>query len=94
MHEDIEVGDLGLQKAKVSRRKPPADVEVKVMKHGKLTRTRIWCFVCTLLALIICIVAFTVVVPYLTEKKIAIVHHNQTENWKVKLDNHGKQASS
>ena len=90
MREDIEVGDLGLQKAKVSRKKPASDVEVKVLKHGVLTRTRILCFVFTLVACVAAILAFIFIVPYLNKPKIPIVQYNQTKSWITKFDDIGK----
>lgn len=90
LRENIEVDALGLKKGKVSRNKPPADVEVKVLKNGALTRTRVLCFVGTLLACGAVVVTLAFVVPYLRETKIPIIRYNQTEDWRVRMEGVGK----
>ena len=60
-HDDsVEMSELGIQKAKI---RPASEVEVRVLKRARLTKTRAACFIATLIMAVCVVIGLVIILP-------------------------------
>ncbi len=91
LNGDVENSELidgiELQKARI---RPASEVEIRVMKLGALTRTRIFCFVVTLMLALVFAVALIFVVPGYSRHRHPGGPYKETSNWSHTFDEYGR----
>jgi hypothetical protein len=84
--ESIELGDLGIQTARIRK---ASEVEVRTLKYRSLTRTRMACFVLTLLLAIGCVIGLIILLPQMSNR-LKSHHYRQTDEWNHAFSEYGK----